>query len=515
MTQRLAQPELRLLVLTDMHYALCRPEANPAHAERRCELGCELTRRAIQDATRRGGFDAIAVLGDLIDDGNAALAEADLLELAAVFRQDAPGVPLLIVPGNHDGDYSRLFAIFGDAAGPRHLCGYTFITFADRYKPGDVCTRNDEDRRLLDQCARRSEGPIIVLQHNPVNPVIDGDYPYMLTNRGQVMSDYSRTGVLLSISGHYHDGQALNSEGGVLYYTAPSLSEAPFPYTIIHMKGREVTVEPRRLMLQGPPAGTPIWDCHVHTEFAYCGRGITAKEMIERAGTFGLEGLCLVEHAPQLYCDADDFWVGNHIRNPKLWRAPKRPRMAEFCEQILPLRSDYVRVGLEVELDVEGQLTLHEEDRDWPDLLVGAVHFLEAGDIDSLSDEVLIEQFMKACRGLLEAGVDVLAHPWRLFGKRKKPVPPELYEQLADMLAGSGTAAEINFHIQPPDAHFFRLCLDRGVKITFGSDAHRLHDVGNLWAHLALLREAAGTDDPDKLRQLMFVPPAGARPTII
>jgi predicted MPP superfamily phosphohydrolase len=228
MTHRQAQPELRLLVLTDMHYALFRAQANHAHPQRRCELGCELTRRAIQDATYRGGFDAIAVLGDLIDDGDAALAEADLMELAAVFRQDTPGVPLMIVPGNHDGDYSRLFAIFGDAAGARHLGGYTLITFADRYKAGDVCTRGDEDRLLLERWARRSEGPIVVLQHNPLNPVIEDDYPFMLANRGQVMADYSRAGVLLSISGHYHAGQPLNSEGGVLYYTAPSLRRRPF-----------------------------------------------------------------------------------------------------------------------------------------------------------------------------------------------------------------------------------------------------------------------------------------------
>jgi histidinol phosphatase-like PHP family hydrolase len=228
--------------------------------------------------------------------------------------------------------------------------------------------------------------------------------------------------------------------------------------------------------------------------------------MIARARTFGLSGLCLVEHAPQLYCEADDFWVGNHIRKPKLWREAKHPRMAEFRERILPLRGDFVRVGLEVELDADGRLTLQDEDRDWPDLLVGAVHFLEAGDVDSLSDKVLVEQFMQACRGLLAAGVDVLAHPWRLFGRRKKPVPLELYEQLADMLAGAGTAAEINFHIQRPGAEFFRLCIQRGVKIAFGSDAHRLHDVGNLWAHLEMLEEFAGTKDPAELAKLLFVP---------
>ena len=46
---------------------------------------------------------------------------------------------------------------------------------------------------------------------------------------------------------------------------------------------------------------------------------------------------------------------------------------------------------------------------------------------------------------------------------------------------------------------FFRTCIDRGVKIALGTDAHVPWEAGGLTGHLAVLREAAGTDDVEGL----------------
>ena len=72
-----------------------------------------------------------------------------------------------------------------------------------------------------------------MLQHNPMNPVIENAYPYMLTNREQVMADYAKVGVTLSLSGHYHNGRAETLVDGVHYFTAPAICEGQFPYTIV------------------------------------------------------------------------------------------------------------------------------------------------------------------------------------------------------------------------------------------------------------------------------------------
>ena len=80
----------------------------------------------------------------------------------------------------------------------------------------------------------------------------------------------------------------------------------------------------------------------------------------------------------------------------------------------------------------------------------------------------------------------------------------DLYEPLADLLAETGTAAELNTHKAPPDPAFFRLCIERGVKVAFATDSHCLAEVGQMAPHLRILREAAGRED---VGDLLFIPP--------
>jgi histidinol phosphatase-like PHP family hydrolase len=237
----------------------------------------------------------------------------------------------------------------------------------------------------------------------------------------------------------------------------------------------------------------PIIDSHIHTELAYCGRTVSAASDVEISRRAGLAGLFLVEHAPQLYMAADDFWQGRHVSDPQVWRKPQVRRMAEFRALVEPFRGDFVGVGLEVEADCEGQITLHDEDREGIDILVGAIHWV-GPDWKTLSEPKMCELFMTRSRQLLEGGVDVLAHPWRWFSG-KMPRPTELYAELADMLAAHNTAAEINCHRGEPDPAFFAMCIERGVKVALASDAHEVEEVGQFHKHLAVLRAAAGRDD--------------------
>lgn len=478
----------RLLVLADTHYVPRDVEADWP-PRRRCRLGCELIGRAVEDADRCGGFDAVALMGDLLNDGFADWADEALETLAQALCEAVAPMPVLIVPGNHDGPAERLRAAFGHPPDLAALGGYWFIAFTDPYAEGDYCTRTAADRRRLRELADRDDAPIIALQHNPVwpDPDTDSDYPFLHTNRDEVMRDYADAGVLLSISGHYHAGGELAAAGGVRYVTAPALCESPFAYLLVTLTGREVNVDRRELLLAPDP---PLTDTHVHTDFAYCREDVTAAGAIDRAQTFGLAGLCLVEHAGQLYCSEDEFWSAAHIRRPGVWRTSPHSRMPQFRRDILPLRSDSVRVGLEVALDADGELTLRDEDRDWPDLLVGAIHWLPR-DETALFDAEVASLVMATCEGLLTAGVDVLAHPWRIFRWCGRAVPADLFAPLADMLAATNTAAEINFHGNTPCEDFVAACIDRNVKIALASDAHTLRDVALLGAHLALLRRAA------------------------
>ncbi len=485
---------LRLLVIADVHYDSRSPEAD-ARADNAAAptLGAEMLRRALADAQLRGGFDAVALMGDLIEDAAAPHAAADLADLRRAVDDAAGGKPVLLAGGNHDNADGLAFDAFDFRAGLTEVCGYRFVAFDDVFHPDRTATRREADRRLLANAAGATAGPLVVLQHNPMNPPIDDEYPFMLTNREAVLDDYSRAGVLLSISGHYHRGQPLNVRDGVSYFTGPALRDPPFRYAMVTLDGRDVRVETRPLAL---PDGAGVVDTHAHTEFAYCGTDVSAGGQIDRARRLNLAGVVLAEHAPQLYCPAAAFWEGRHVFEPSLWRRAENARMPAFRRLVGPLRDAFVRAALEVELDAEGNLTLHDADREWADRILGAIHWLPE-DVSNASDAAFADAFLRANRRICAAGVDVLAHPFRVFRSRThpRPIPTALHAELADLLAETNTAAEVNFHINAPDPAFFAECVRRGVKIAFGSDAHLSWESGLFQPHLDLLRAAAGRED--------------------
>ena len=58
----------RILVVSDLHYDPVGPEVQGTR-QIQCWLGSELIRRAVEDANGLGGFDCIALMGDLTMSG--------------------------------------------------------------------------------------------------------------------------------------------------------------------------------------------------------------------------------------------------------------------------------------------------------------------------------------------------------------------------------------------------------------------------------------------------------------
>jgi histidinol phosphatase-like PHP family hydrolase/predicted MPP superfamily phosphohydrolase len=481
---------MKLLVLTDIHD---HHEPFDPTPHRRCELGRELVRRAIEDARRQGPLDAIAILGDLVNDGRDAGADAMVAGILAECEQSADGAAVWVVPGNHDyrADGEHLPAgLSGDTRVVEH-CGYRVVLFADRYELTMFGRRGEGALAFLEEVAARAGGPIVALQHNPMHRRPPGDYPYMLANRDAVIAGYERAGVTLSLSGHYHGGQDRSEQNGVAYATCPALCEEPYRYTLVTLENRQATLETRQLQ---PVDLAPV-DSHAHTELAYCGDDITLADLLHRSRLMGLGGVVVTEHAPQLYCGPEDFWQAGHVLQPSLWQAPSRAdRMHLFRRLTEPLDRSFARVGLEVELDADGEITLRDEDRDVADVLIGAIHWIPER-LDGSSEAATIDAFRRATLKLIASGIDILAHPMRRFMRRGTPPPDSLRDELSAALAEHDVAAEVNFHNAPPDEMLFARCLDRGVKIAFATDAHARWEAGALGAHVAFLQRLAGRDD--------------------
>ena len=488
---------LRLLVIADVHFVgEARHEcAIPA---RRAAFGLELVQRAVALAHElRLAPDAVVLLGDLVDNGGAEGARRDLEAVRdAVAKLRAP---VIAVPGNHDGDRAQFESVFAAAAAPLDIKGCLVHPFADEFDAHDRAERATGNTAALLDAAR--VGPsrrIVAIQHNPVHPPIEGDYPYMLTNRAEVMRAYRDAGVVLSLSGHYHPGQDTTRVDGVCYATCPSLCEPPHSFAMAHVGRDAVRVERHSLSVgEGVPGAASIEDFHCHTQFGYCANGITIERALERSRMLGVRRQSFTEHAGQLYLTPDDFWIAAFLRDPDIWlreRAAGRGRMGEYLDTLARYRSGTVGVGLEADCDGAGRVMVAAEDLQGLDVLLGAVHFLPEMASAHPDRSQVRREFMHFTECLVRGGVNVLAHPFRLLIGAGLPDPEDLYDEVINLLAAHGCAAELNLHAHTCGPEFYARCMARGVKIALASDAHTLQEVATLHGHLHFLRQAGATD---------------------
>ena len=312
---------------------------------------------------------------------------------------------------------------------------------------------------------------MIAIQHSPIYPPVDSTaYPYMPANVPEIMESYRRKNVLLSLSGHFHAGQPPAQKDGTTYLTCASLVEAPFPFQLIRVQGREVRIERRQLQFE--PL-RELTDGHVHTHFGYCAVDVHPIPVRERIELLGLKGVACVEHAGQLYLPADDFWHRVHVENPAAIpqaRKLRRDRMAAFRSAMAQFRSPTLAVGLEVECDRDGKLNLLEEDRAGWDVLLGALHWLPSNFLqDACQVRRLVHDRHRA--------TGLAGHP-----RPRAPVPH--FPAAAHSGAGGAPSAarapaqgawrgrRAEFHFNEPDPEFFRVCREEGTRIVMGSDGH-------------------------------------------
>ena len=437
--------------------------------------------------------DATLVLGDLVEDGADRNASLDLVSLHGELLRS--GIPYLVVPGNHDGDPVAFSALFGSEPGLHKIGGYGFVLFNDVYSESHECVRAAEDLAALKKCAEEQpDMPLIAVQHPPIYPAIDSHYPYRPTNAAEIIDAYQKTGVILSLSGHYHKGQKARVHERILYHTVPALCEPPFRFSLIRLADSRVEIEELSLGLQVPN----IIDVHCHTEHAYCGTTVDTAPCVALSQALGVTTLCITEHAFQLYFDkpcAMSFrWQADPAMAKAVWETPGRGRMAAYRQFAEKLRSPFVKIGLELDLFNDGHLLLAPEDLDddW-DIFIGAVHAIQGYVPGQTSQQEAERLFLRDVERLLEHDIDVLAHPFRFFKRNRLKVPSHLFATLAGLLADSGVAAEINFHTYQPETPFIRQCAEKGVKIALASDAHDLAEAGEFWPHVNALRQAGIT----------------------
>ena len=488
----MSTPTLTLVAISDLHYTgLTRQPAQ--NTRMRGELAKTLLRKVFLRLRHMGiKPDATIVLGDLVENGDGATAERDLAAIHEELTRSA--IPYFVCQGNHDVT-PTFSTLFQSQSGLQKIGDYGILLFSDQYDHSHVCERTQADLDLPLRAAQENPGlPLIAIQHPPIYPAIQSHYPYRPKNVAKIMESYHKSGVLLSLSGHYHKGQKPRLNGDVLYHTVPALCEAPFSFSVIRMQGTQVEIEELALELQLPN----LIDVHCHTENAYCADDVETEQNIALAKALGVTTLCITEHAFQLYFEkkyAMSFaWQNDPAAVQKIWATPERYRMAAYTAFAEKLRSPFVKIGLEVDLYDNGKLLLAPEDMEmeW-DILVGAIHCIHDYVHNTTTQKEAEKLFIRDVIALTSHPIKVLAHPFRFFKRHKLQLPTHLYGEVADILCDSGVALEINYHTHTPDPKFIEICAKKGVTCALASDSHDLAEVGEFYPHMQVLKQAGIT----------------------
>jgi histidinol phosphatase-like PHP family hydrolase len=231
-------------------------------------------------------------------------------------------------------------------------------------------------------------------------------------------------------------------------------------------------------------------DCHAHTTLSdgalspeqlvqtVRGRGVRPS-IADHISTDIALGIKTVEGA-RIYLDTIEALevnrAGEFCFHDTLWRELPGDVMSRFTHRIGSLHS----------VAVDGD--------DW-------VHAFERGMPEGLSVDAYLEGFISTLEWFArEMPVDILAHPTLLTTAVRRLPHEEVWTEaletrLVDALFRAGIAFEVSSRYRPHE-RIVRRAIDRGVRLSLGSDGHRPEQVGEISFSLALTR-SLGVADTD------------------
>lgn len=477
---------MKLVLISDTHYM---PDREAAVGRRLAGIADILLLRAVHRINRVIKPDAVLLLGDLVNDGSGPEGADQLALLQQTV--DLLDCPCLAIPGNHDGAPDDFYRIFARPRPTVDVGGVRIASFVDLEEPGYNARRTDGDLRAMDAVRGDWRGPIIMAQHVPVFPPGACACPYNYLNVDDVLVRMKQQGIRLALAGHYHAGFGPIEADGMTFLGAPALCETPFPFLELDIDGDSLTVRRHELAM---PAELALVDAHVHTHLAYCNENMDVALAMRIGKALGLADVRFAEHSGHLYFSRHDY--GSSFASGVATAKPEDRRMEEYLEVLAHAGYPPARRGIEVDCCFDGAPLLAARDADSFPFRIGAMHQLPALSVPNPDLNLAAEEFLSILDRFLQPGIDVLAHPFRVFRRARQPLPDRVIEPTVQLLKERGIAGEINFHTNEPRAEFVRLCIDAGVKLTFGSDAHNLYEVGEFAPHLELLKRAGFDGDP-------------------
>ena len=201
----------------------------------------------------------------------------------------------------------------------------------------------------------------------------------------------------------------------------------------------------------------PRIDLHVHSEFSPCSLDTSIQRILPVAESRGLEKIAITDHGTE----SRPRWISNYFSG---------------IERARRETSIDVLTGMEVNIDTDGTLAVHDDILRSLDVVIGAVHHLPIMEV--VRKKSIFEEYRTILlRALETSSFMILAHPTALLWN--KHIPEDVADDLTSRLRKKGVAVEMNYNHKDPPLEFLRRCVKAGVEITPSSDAHRLSDIGH------------------------------------
>lgn len=208
----------------------------------------------------------------------------------------------------------------------------------------------------------------------------------------------------------------------------------------------------------------PRTDCHLHT--SWTDGAASVSEVYSTAVENNLVSVLYSEHSRKTSTD----WF------------------YKFADEVraLPTSPCKAYVGTEVKVETrDGDIDTTPEISDRCDFIMASVHRFIATNGTTMQfaetdpKQAVDLEFALTWAVLPNPQIDILGHMFGMSYKRFGQVPPdEKIKELIVRASECGVAVEVNSHYHPNALQMVRWCQEFGAKISFGSNAHTLREVG-------------------------------------
>jgi putative hydrolase len=231
-------------------------------------------------------------------------------------------------------------------------------------------------------------------------------------------------------------------------------------------------------------------DLHTHTNFS--------------DGAFSIEEALRVSYDKSLELIA----ITDHYSE---FRAlPKRMSKSELPKYLGSMKSIHVIKGLEVDILADGVVSISPETKNNFEIVIGGIHFYQKRKFWGPSAPILnVKAFVEAIRvayikAIESKLLDVIAHiTWLPRSIRRRTddlINKTWIRSVVEAASDLGVAIELSGRWKVPKKRFVEECVRQGVKLSLGSDAHRLSELGKTDYGITLLEKHHVPND------LIYVP---------